>query len=385
MVQADRQSARQIAKDNLDIEMDTAKAAIKLFQSLLKKLREILQKNPGWARDRSPLTIKVNGKEYYQAQLDRPPTFDKLTPQQIKYLQQAVSYPPQQQLEHKPDIEIKAKDLVLFKAENGIVQTNQIYSTPVRQNTQIIDAEIVNESPPAEKKLEDKNPALLPEKGAGEVSLTAAKLVGYLGKDYGNRKTFKGKSYDITLTRHQSDKGHELTIFAKDGRGEILRFNNQEVISHLQTTDIDKFAQIERELAQDLDRQKQLPQHQSSINVNESNQQKDKIQVAKTALKLVEKLGRDYGSHKVFEGKSYTIAQLKSDPQITRLDPDIKGQLSVIAKDGRGEILRLNDKEFTSNLQTTDINKFAQIERELTQDLDRQKQLPPRQEPDLEL
>ena len=151
MVQADRQSARQIAKDNLDIEIDTAKAAIKLFQLLLKKLRELLHKNPTLEQNQSPLSIEVNGKEYYQAQLNRPPTLNKLTPQQIKYLQQAVSYPPQKQLEYKPDLEIKAKDIVLFKAENGIVQTNQIYSTPVQPNAQIIDAEIVNESPPTEK------------------------------------------------------------------------------------------------------------------------------------------------------------------------------------------------------------------------------------------
>ena len=370
-MQVDRADARQIAKDNLDIEMDTAKAAIKLFQSLLKKLREILQKNPGLARDRSPLTIKVNGKEYYQAQLGQTPTFDKLTPQQIKYLQQAVSVSPQQQLEHKPDIEIKAKNIVLFKAEKGIVKTNQI-----------IDAEIVNEFPQNEKILENKNPALIPEKGATEVSLTAAKLVGHLGKDYGSYKTFKGKSYDVTLTRNKSNKGHELTIFAKDGRGEILRFNNLEAISHLQPTDIDRFARIERELTQDLERQKQLPTSQSSMNTNKS---KDKIQVAKTALKLVEKLGHDLVSHKIFEGSSYTITQLKPDPSITRLDPDIKGQLSIIANDGRGEILKLNDKEFTSNLQPTDIDKFAQIERELTQDLSPQQQSSQRQEPDLEL
>ena len=382
MVQADRQSARQIAKDNLDIEMDTAKAAIKLFQLLLKKLRELLLKNPTLEQNQSPLTIEVNGKEYYQAQLGQPPTLDRLTPQQIKYLQQAVSYPPQKQLDHKPDIEIKAKDLVLFKAENGIVQTNQIYSAPVQQNAQIIDAEIVNDSP--QKKLEGKNPALLPEKGASEVVLTATKLVGHLGKDYGERKTFQGQSYDITLTKPQSERGHELTIFAKDGRGEILRFNNQEVISNLQPSDLNKFAQIERELTQDLARQKQLPSHQSSMNVNESNQQQAQLQVAKTAFKLVEQLGQDYGSHKVFEGKSYTIAQLKPDPQMTRLDPDIKGQLSVIAKDGRGEILRFNNQEVISNLQPSDLNKFTQIERELTQDLSQQKQLSPRQEPSLE-
>ena len=371
MVQADRQSARQIAKDNLDIEMDTAKAAIKLFQLLLKKLRELLQKNPTLEQNQSPLTIEVNGKEYYQAQLGQPPTLNQLTPQQIKYLQQAVSSPPQKLLEHKPDIEIKAKDIVLFKAEKGIVQTNHI-----------IDAEIVNDSP--QKQLRGNNPALLLDKGAGEVVLTASKLVGHLGKDYGDRKTFQGKSYDITLTKHQSDKGHELTIFAKDGRGEILRFNNQEVISNLQPSDLNKFTRIERQLTQDLERFEQLPQHQSSMTVKESNQQQNKIQVAKTALKLVEQLGQDYGSHKVFEGKSYTIAQLKPDPQMTRLDPDIKGQLSVIAKDGRGEILRLNDKEFTSNLQPSDFDKFNQIERELTHDLSQQKQLPPRQEVSLE-
>ena len=261
-MKVDPYEARQIGKDNLDIEMDTAKAAIKLLLLLFKKLRELLQKDPSLTQKESPLTIEVNGKQYYQAQLDRPPTLNQLTPQQIKYLEQAVSTPPQKLLPYQPDIEIKAKDIVLFKAEKGIVQTNQIHPTPVQQNTQIIDAEIVNESPQNPQLLPSHTPALLPDKGAAEVSVTAAKLVAHFGKDYGDRQTFHGKSYDISLTKQQSERGHELTIFAKDGRGEILRFNNQETVSNLHTSDLDKFAQIERELTQDLHQQQQLASSQ---------------------------------------------------------------------------------------------------------------------------
>ncbi|MGK7947271.1 MAG: hypothetical protein AB4368_00310 [Xenococcaceae cyanobacterium] len=250
-MEIDRYEVRQIGRDNLDLEIDTAKAAVKLFQLLLKKLRELLDKNPGLEQNQSPLTIKVNGKKYYQAQLDRPPTLDLLTPQQIKYLEQAVSSSPQKQLEHKPDLEITAKDIVLYKAEKGIVKTNQI-STEAKQEPQIIDAEIVNESP--------QTPALLPQRGEREVAQTAEALVNHLGEDYGSHKTFEGKSYLITQTLPQPGKSPELTIFAKDGRGEIFKLNDNELVSNLQATDIDKFAQIERELAQDLSKQQKSEQ-----------------------------------------------------------------------------------------------------------------------------
>ena len=92
---------------------------------------------------------------------------------------------------------------------------------------------------------------------------------------------------------------------------------------------------------------------------------KAELATARTALKIVERLGLDYVSHKVFEGKFYTIAQLKPDPQITRLNPNIKGQLSIIAQDSRREILRLNDEEFVSKLEEKDIEVFGQLEQEI--------------------
>ena len=99
---------------------------------------------------------------------------------------------------------------------------------------------------------------------------------------------------------------------------------------------------------------------------NKSDQsQKAELETAQTALKILERLGRDYVSHKVFEGKFYLIAQMKSDSQITRLDPNIGGQLSIIAQDGRGEILRLNDKEFVHRLKDKDIEIFTQLGQEI--------------------
>ena len=101
---------------------------------------------------------------------------------------------------------------------------------------------------------------------------------------------------------------------------------------------------------------------------NKSSQaQKGERATARTAMKVLERLGEDRGSLRVFEGRAYEIIRLKPDPQLTRLDPDIKSQLSIIAKDGRGEILRLNNKEFVSKLQATDIHKFAQLEQKLHQ------------------
>lgn len=115
------------------------------------------------------------------------------------------------------------------------------------------------------------------------------------------------------------------------------------------------------------ERVQQINQLHLTLTMSNQSQKPKKAELAtiQTALKIVELLGQDYVSHKVFEGKSYIIAQMKPDPQITRLNPNIKGQLSIIAQDSRREILRLNDEEFVSKLEEKDIEVFGQLEQEI--------------------
>ena len=211
--------------------------------------------------------------------------------------------------------------------------------------------------------------------GELEAARTAMKLVERVGEDYGSHKVFEGKTYTIAqlkpdpqITRLNPNIKGQLSIIAKDGRGEILRLNNKEFTSKLQAQDVNKFARSEQELNKHRSRQQQSSQSSyKQPSTPAMIPKKGEIEATKTAANLIKLLGEDYGSHKIFEGKSYTITQLKPDPQVTRLDPSVKGQLSIVAKDGRGEILRLNNKEFISKLQDKDIHKFAQMGQKISE------------------
>ena len=82
------------------------------------------------------------------------------------------------------------------------------------------------------------------------MALTAGDLLKLLGKDNGERQVFENKSYRITQTKLQRGQSPELSVIAKDGRGEILRFNNQGFVSKLQDKDIKKFAQMQQKISE---------------------------------------------------------------------------------------------------------------------------------------
>ncbi len=214
------------------------------------------------------------------------------------------------------------------------------------------------------------------EFGEFEAAQTALKIVERVGSDYGKYKAFEGKNYVITK-RTEAGKNPEVRVIAKDGRGEILKFNNKEFISNLQEQDLKVFAQLELKLNQD--RSRQLPSASNNYKANpikETGQtvksqtpavlgSKGGVEVAQTAVNLVKLLGEDYGSHKTFKGKNYIITQTKSQAGQSP-------ELTVIAKDGRGEILKFNNRGLTSNLQEQDLRKFGQMSQKISEYLSKQ-------------
>ena len=87
------------------------------------------------------------------------------------------------------------------------------------------------------------------EFGEFEAVQTANKIVDRVGKNYGKYKAFEGRNY-VIAKRTEAGKSPELTVIAKDGRGEILRFNNQGFVSKLQDKDIKKFAQMQQKISE---------------------------------------------------------------------------------------------------------------------------------------
>ncbi len=198
---------------------------------------------------------------------------------------------------------------------------------------------------------------------------TASKIVDRVGKNYGKYQAYEGKNYIIAKSIPEPGKYPELTVIAKGGRGVILKVNEGELTSNLQAQDLKIFGQIEQELSKERSRQQQS----SRSSFKQSNTpailpKKGEMQITLTAGDLLKLLGKDNGDRHVFENKSYIVTQTK---QQRGKSPE----LSVVAKDGRGEILRFNNQGFVSKLQDKDINKFAQMQHKISEYQSKQQQL----------
>ncbi|MEG3437875.1 hypothetical protein V0288_12175 [Pannus brasiliensis CCIBt3594] len=77
------------------------------------------------------------------------------------------------------------------------------------------------------------------------------------------------------------------------------------------------------------------------------------LEVVNVATKLLDRFGgKNESGKEVFDGNTF---------RLERLDKD----LTVIAKDGRGEILSLKDGELTGSLTRADVEKFQAVDRQL--------------------
>ena len=194
-----------------------------------------------------------------------------------------------------------------------------------------------------------------------DAAQTASKIVDRVGKNYGKYQAFEGNNYIIAKTIPEPGKYPELTVIAKGGRGVILKVNEHEFTSNLQAQDVKIFAKIEQELSKD----RSIQQQSSSSGYKQSNNpaiipKKGETEITLTAGELLKLLGKDKGERYVFENQSYLITQTK---QKHGQSPE----LSVVAKDGRGEILRFNNQGFASKLQDKDIQKFAQMGQKISE------------------
>ncbi len=99
-------------------------------------------------------------------------------------------------------------------------------------------------------------------KQVAEVIQTAKNLVQSLGKETGNStKVFEGNNYQI------KQRGNDITITAKDERGEILRQQGGNTRTELSPQDISKFESTGREIDKHLAaaQQAQSRQPQSGV------------------------------------------------------------------------------------------------------------------------
>jgi hypothetical protein len=162
---------------------------------------------------------------------------------------------------------------------------------------------------------------------------TAEKLIQNFGSSRpGGSKVFEGKSnYQI------EQQGNDLKITAKDHRGVILQRQFGQVKSNLSASDISKFEAIGNEFAK--------------------REMKQVASVIQTAKNLVQSLGKDTGNRtKVFEGNNYQIKQRGNE-------------ITITAKDERGEILRHQGGTTRTELSPQDISKFESTGREIDKHL----------------
>ncbi len=171
------------------------------------------------------------------------------------------------------------------------------------------------------------------DKPENSVIQTAEKLVQAFGKERADgTRVFQGKhAYKI------EQKGDNLTITDKADRGVILQSQNGQVKANLSPQDISKFDAIGNEFVK--------------------REMKQVASVVQTAKNLVQCLGKETTPGvKVFDGKSYQIKQRGND-------------VSITAKNGRGEILRQQGGTTRTELSPQDISKFETTGKQIEQHL----------------
>lgn len=165
-----------------------------------------------------------------------------------------------------------------------------------------------------------------------QIIKTAKHFLQYAESDVWNSEQ-GSKNYDLMT----NEKG-SLTIEAKDGRGEILRYQNGEIVTQrLTEKDVEQFQEVSIALEQQA------------------------LQVAHTAARFLHLMGRSVWNSE-HGSRNYNFMT------------NSQGLLVIEAKDGRGEILRRQDGKIAAQkLTSKDIERFKEINIALDQKLEQVK------------
>jgi hypothetical protein len=358
-----KESGRAIQEAQNTVMSAGTKATIALIRELLKSLK-LPQKS-------AYVQISINDSVAYRATI-RPQDeaqlremSSSLSEEQLRYLKEVMKLPESEQpaassipLDKDVTVEVNGKEVLRLK--NGVVERNLLVPAPkkaqepVSQTAEVSSAQgsEVEPKPAQVAQVEVVEEGVRMPEGTG-VSLSGEQRQGLqrLGVNPERLENAIGQQAQgnvpiIVVLNREVEGNAKKSPLKNNLKSNLLGFQKA----------VQDFSKKVSSFLGSL-RDKLLPKTNRDIKRDLQN-----LAVIDLASKLLDRFGGQTDTGKqVFEGNSFRLERQGKD-------------LSVIAKDGRGNILSLKDGELTGSLTQKDVEKFQAVERQLNQGKSRQSQ-----------
>jgi hypothetical protein len=358
-----KESGRAIQEAQNTVMSAGTKATIALIRELLKSLK-LPQKS-------AYVQISINDSVAYRATI-RPQDeaqlremSSSLSEEQLRYLKEVMKLPESEQpaassipLDKDVTVEVNGKEVLRLK--NGVVERNLLVPAPkkaqepVSQTAEVSSAQgsEVEPKPAQAAQVEVVEEGVRMPEGTG-VSLSGEQRQGLqrLGVNPERLENAIGQQAQgnvpiIVVLNREVEGNAKKSPLKNNLKSNLLGFQKA----------VQDFSKKVSSFLGSL-RDKLLPKTNRDIKRDLQN-----LAVIDLASKLLDRFGGQTDTGKqVFEGNSFRLERQGKD-------------LSVIAKDGRGNILSLKDGELTGSLTQKDVEKFQAVERQLNQGKSRQSQ-----------
>jgi len=358
-----KESGRAIQEAQNTVMSAGNKATIALIRELLKSLK-LPQKS-------AYVQISINDSVAYRATI-RPQDeaqlremSSSLSEEQLRYLKEVMKLPESEQpaassipLDKDVTVEVNGKEVLRLK--NGVVERNLLVPAPkkaqepVSQTAEVSSAQgsEVEPKPAQVAQVEVVEEGVRMPEGTG-VSLSGEQRQGLqrLGVNPERLENAIGQQAQgnvpiIVVLNREVEGNAKKSPLKNNLKSNLLGFQKA----------VQDFSKKVSSFLGSL-RDKLLPKTNRDIKRDLQN-----LAVIDLASKLLDRFGGQTDTGKqVFEGNSFRLERQGKD-------------LSVIAKDGRGNILSLKDGELTGSLTQKDVEKFQAVERQLNQGKSRQSQ-----------
>ncbi|MFO0453966.1 MAG: hypothetical protein ACK52I_35810 [Pseudomonadota bacterium] len=358
-----KESGRAIQEAQNTVMSAGTKATIALIRELLKSLK-LPQKS-------AYVQISINDSVAYRATI-RPQDeaqlremSSSLSEEQLRYLKEVMKLPESEQpaassipLDKDVTVEVNGKEVLRLK--NGVVERNLLVPAPkkaqepVSQTAEVSSAQgsEVEPKPAQVAQVEVVEEGVRMPEGTG-VSLSGEQRQGLqrLGVNPERLENAIGQQAQgnvpiIVVLNREVEGNAKKSPLKNNLKSNLLGFQKA----------VQDFSKKVSSFLGSL-RDKLLPKTNRDIKRDLQN-----LAVIDLASKLLDRFGGQTDTGKqVFEGNSFRLERQGKD-------------LSVIAKDGRGNILSLKDGELTGSLTQKDVEKFQAVERQLNQGKSRRSQ-----------
>jgi len=376
--------AKQIGREQTDTVLESLRIVAEALKALFEKLRGL-----GLGKKDENLEIRLGRKVLFRGRAGEPPQINRLTPENIAFVRAATRLPEVQKSERaganieangKTDLTIKSGRETVFQMKDGEVFRNRIGGIEELVSDQKEGQQPGSEQPqrfrPALEVVRSQVERQMPE-GADKRAVSA--LFGELGADALARaaddRSVRSAIAKRVLDVERSLKGTALAnrpegfsigagantyqvsveenrYSLKDNRGqEVMRFERgifgpRNIESRMTVTQQLDFLPPDGKLA---------GQALNTASVREWQA----LRSIENAREVVSQLGTTSPlGNRAYDGTQYRIEQRGED-------------LTIQAKDGRGELLSLRGGTLTSTMEPADYERFAQVGEEAKERLAR--------------